>query len=73
MSELKTVSTFDNRYEAEIARGLLLEQGIQSIIRADDCGGMLMGISPVRRGGIRLMVSAEDLEKAEKTLEVLGG
>lgn len=73
MSELVTVKVFDSRIEAEIAQGLLSEQGIESIINADDCGGMLMGVSLVRKGGIKLMVSGEDLEKAEEALEVLDG
>jgi len=71
MSELKTVRVFDQRYEAEIAQGLLLEAGIESIINADDCGGMLMGVSLIRRGGIKLMVIDEDLERAEDALAVL--
>lgn len=32
-----------------------------------------MGVSLVRRGGIKLMVSGEDLEKASEALEVLAG
>ncbi len=73
MSELLEVMAFDTRVEAEIAQGLLEEQGIESLIRAADCGGMLMGVSLVRRGGIKLMVSGEDFEKASEALEVLAG
>ena len=73
MSELEVVMAFDTRVEAEIAQGLLSEQGIESIIRSADCGGMLMGVSLVRKGGIKLMVSGEDLEKAEEALEILDG
>jgi len=62
---------FDSRMEAEIAMGLLEEQGIESIISADDCGGMLMGVSPVRKGGIKIMVAEEDMERAEDALAVL--
>ena len=71
MSELKAVLVFDQRYEAEIARGLLDEAGIESIINADDCGGMFMGVSLLRKGGIKLMVSDEDLERAVDVLAVL--
>lgn len=71
MNELKVVKVFDQRYEAEIARGLLDEAGIESIIRADDCGGMLMGVSLIRKGGIKLMVSDEDTARAEEVLVVL--
>lgn len=38
MSELLEVMAFDTRVEAEIAQGLLEEQGIESIIRSADCG-----------------------------------
>lgn len=71
MSELKAVLVFDQRYQAEIARGLLDEAGIESIINADDCGGMLMGVSLIRKGGIKLMVSEEDMERAVDVLAVL--
>ena len=71
MSELVLARTFENRVEAEIAQGLLSEQGIESIIIADDCGGMLMGVSLIRKGGIKLMVTEEDQPKAEQILDVL--
>ncbi len=71
MSELKTVRIFDKRYEAEMARGLLLEEGIESMIAADDCGGQLMGLSTLRKGGVKLRVREEDGEKAAEVLEIL--
>ena len=71
MKELIAVMTFDSRMEAEIAGGLLTEQGIESIIRADDCGGMLMGVSLIRKGGIKLLVADDDLDESEQILEVL--
>lgn len=70
MSELKTVKIFEMRYEAEMAKELLLEQGIDAMIAADDCGGQLMGLS-VRKRGIKLLVRDEDLENAEEALLVL--
>ena len=73
MSELVLAGTFDSRVEAEIAQGLLSGQGIESIIIAGDCGGMLMGLSLVRKGGIKLMVTGEDLGKAEEALAILDG
>lgn len=71
MGELSEVMAFDNRVEAEIAQGLLEERGIESIIRAADCGGLLMGVSLVRKGGIKLMVDSDDLEEASAALAVL--
>ena len=62
---------FDSRIDAEIAQGLLSEQGIESIINADDCGGMLMGVSLVRKGGIKLLVDSEDQKRGREALAVL--
>ncbi|OPX30314.1 MAG: hypothetical protein B1H09_05175 [Gemmatimonadaceae bacterium 4484_173] len=71
MSEMKVVGTYSSRYEAEMSSELLQEQGIQSIISADDCGGQLMGLSPILKNGVKLMVSEEDSAEALKVLEVL--
>ncbi len=71
MSEMKVVGTYSSRYEAEMARELLLEQGIKSMIAADDCGGQLMGLSSIRKTGIRILVRDEDLVRAEEVLQVL--
>ncbi len=71
MNELIAVGEFENRIEAEIAQGLLTDAGIESIIKADDCGGMLMGVSLIRKGGIKIMVSGEMSEKAIDVLSVL--
>jgi len=71
MSVMKVVGTYSSRYEAEMAGGLLLEQGIQPIISADDCGGQLMGLSPILKSGVKLMVAEEDSAEALKVLGVL--
>ncbi len=71
MAELKTVKIFEMRYEAEMAKGLLQEQGIESMIAADDCGGQLMGLSSIRKTGIKLLVRDEDQARAEEALQVL--
>jgi len=51
-----------------VAKGLLAEQGIESIISADDCGGyrpqMVFGT-----GGVQLIVKKDDTDKAIKILE----
>ena len=61
----------DNTLVRAAGQGLLLDSGIESIIKADDCGGMLMGVSLIRKGGIKLMVTDGDMEKAEEALAVL--
>ncbi len=64
MAELKTVRIFEMRYEAEMARGFLLEQGIESMISADDCAGQLIRLTSLRKGGVKLLIREEDEEKA---------
>ncbi|MEA3265658.1 MAG: DUF2007 domain-containing protein [Candidatus Fermentibacteria bacterium] len=71
MSEIEVVKVFNKRYEAEMAGELLREQGIESMISADDCGGQLMGLTSLRKVGVKLMVSKEDLTKAKEVLLVL--
>jgi hypothetical protein len=71
MSNLENVGTYNSRYEAEMAKGLLQEHGIQSIISADDCGGQLMGLSPILKKGVKLMVGREDSAEALEVLWVL--
>jgi hypothetical protein len=61
--ELVTVSTFPSMADAQIAKGVLDETGIESMIRTDDAGGMYPAI-----GGAELLVRAEDLEKANQAL-----
>ena len=62
-SDLVAVSVFQSDVEAGIARDVLEDVGIESMIRSDDVGGMYPGI-----GGVELLVRAEDLEKAREAL-----
>ena len=68
MSEpnLIVVRTFLNKAEAEIARGALEAEDLDSIIQADDAGGERPSLW---MGGVRLLVRAED---AERATEILG-
>ena len=59
MKSLVVVSTFPSTVEALIAKGLLDEVGIDSMIRADNAGGMYPAISEAE-----LLVRAEDVERA---------
>lgn len=63
-SELIALSTFRSPADAQIARGILDEAGIDSVIRSDDAGGMYPGIS-----GADLLVRAEDRERAAEALD----
>lgn len=62
-SELIAVSTFRSTADAEIAKGILDEAGIESMIRSDNAGGMFPAIA-----GAELLVRAEDAEKAADAL-----
>jgi hypothetical protein len=61
--DLVSVSTFPSRTDAQIAKGVLDERGIESMIRSDNAGGMYPAL-----GGAELLVKAEDLEKATEAL-----
>ena len=59
-----TVGTFRSVADAQIAKGVLDQAGIESIIRADNAGGMYPALS-----GADLAVRAEDAEKAAEILK----
>ena len=63
-SDLVVVSTFSSTSDAQIAKGLLDEAGIESMIRADNAGGMYPAM-----GDAELLVRAEDLEKANELFD----
>ena len=65
-SKLITVSTFRSAADAQIAKGILDEEGIESMIRADNAGGMYPAIS-----GADLLVRSEDVAKAHDVLQDL--
>jgi hypothetical protein len=62
-SDLTVVSTFPSTADAQIAKGILDEVGIESMIRADNAGGMYPAISRAE-----LLVRTEDIEKANDAL-----
>lgn len=62
-SDLVVVSTFPSAADAQIAKGVLDDARIDSMIRADNAGGMYPGIS-----GADLLVRSEDLERARAAL-----
>jgi hypothetical protein len=60
---LVAVSTFRSEADAQIAKGILDETGIESVIRSDNAGGMYPAIA-----GAELLVRAEDVERANDAL-----
>jgi hypothetical protein len=62
-SDLTVISTFRSTADAQIARGVLDEVGIESMIRADNAGGMYPAV-----GAVELLVRAEDATNATDAL-----
>ena len=61
---LAIVSTFRSTADAQVAKGLLDEAGIESMIRSDNAGGMYPAV-----GVAELLVRSEDAEKAWELLK----
>lgn len=66
-SELVAVSTFRSAADAEIARGLLDQAGIASMVRSDNAGGMYPALA-----GAELLVRFADLPQAGVVLRQRG-
>jgi hypothetical protein len=62
---LITVGEFPNRIDAEVAQGALESEGIESMVSADDAGGMRPSLW---MSGVRLLVREPD---AARALEIL--
>jgi hypothetical protein len=67
MPEVICVKTFNSRLEAEIARGNLEANGIESIVSADDGGGWRPEMAFVL--GVRLLIKKENEARALEILE----
>jgi hypothetical protein len=63
-TDLVTVSTFRSMADAQIAKGVLDEAGIESLIRSDNAGGMYPAMA-----GAEILVHADDVTEATETLE----
>ncbi|MCF7943420.1 MAG: DUF2007 domain-containing protein [Spirochaetia bacterium] len=64
------IRTFTQQFNAEIAKGLLEEAGISAVLDSDDAGGAYPNIFFTGKG-YRLLVRADDRERAEEVLSVL--
>ena len=62
--ELVAVSTFRSLADAQIAKGILDEDGIESMIRSDNAGGMYPALASAD-----LLVRTEDLDRAAEALQ----
>jgi hypothetical protein len=63
---LIVVSTFRSTADARVAKGVLDEAGIDSMIRSDNAGGMYPALA-----GADLLVREEDAERALEALEAI--
>jgi hypothetical protein len=63
---LVVVGTFPSTTDAGIAKGVLDEAGIDSMIRSDNAGGMYPALA-----GADLLVRQEDAERALEALEAI--
>lgn len=66
MAEPAIVCEFGSRTDAELAREMLVANGIEAFVISDDCGSVDPALTFAR--GARVMVAAEDLEAALKLL-----
>ena len=57
------VARFSFRYQAEMALGILEDEGIPGVVVADDVGGMYTGIAAAR-----IAVPAEHADRARRVL-----
>jgi hypothetical protein len=64
--ELVVLRTFNNHIDADLARSALEAVGIESLVRADDAGGLRPSLWV--GSGVQLMVRAEDAKWAEEVL-----
>ncbi len=69
MENLKKIKTFTSKIEAEIAKGFLQSNGINSFIFTDDAGSMYPAQDFVY--GVSLMVDKEDYGSAKELLDAL--
>jgi hypothetical protein len=68
MSKLITIKTYSNRIEAEADKELLRNEGVKSVIFADDCGGMRPHMTFV--SGVELVISEKDIDRACEILQI---
>ena len=63
------LETYHSRIEAEMAQGILEEEGIETVVMADDAGGTYPMLQFVR--GVKLMVDAADEAQAQEILAAM--
>ena len=69
MGDLVCLRTFIDETQAEMVRGFLEVQGIEASIAPDAASGAMYHLGGLRIGGAKLLVKAEDAEKAKTVLK----
>jgi len=69
MENLKNLKTFSSRIDAEIAKGFLESNNIQSFIISDDAGSMYPSTDII--SGVKLFVSKKNFSAAKEMLDIL--
>jgi hypothetical protein len=69
LDDAVVLETFPNRVVAELAAGLLMSEGIECLVLADDAGGAYPMLQFVR--GVRLLVAPEDRYRAQEILQAM--
>ena len=64
--QLVVAGEYSNKIEAELAQGALAAAEIESIVEADDAGGLQPNL--LVGEGVKVLVRAEDLAEAQKVL-----
>jgi hypothetical protein len=67
MVDTVIVKKFVHRHEAELAKNILAEEGVEAVVCADDCGGCLN----ISAAAVKLMVKKKDADRASEILKVL--
>lgn len=70
MNDTKLLRAFQIRENAEMAKGLLEEAGIDALLSSDDAGGAFPSIF-FSGQGFMLFVATEDEDRAKEVLAVL--
>ena len=64
--QLVVAGEYSNKIEAELAQGALAAAEIESIVAADDAGGLQPNL--LVGEGVKVIVRAEDLDEAQRIL-----
>lgn len=59
----KEIMSFQNRIDAEMAKGLLEDGGVPSMIKGDDIGGLYPNLQSIGDGYV-LLVNEQDVAQA---------